>query len=493
MMFSPNWPFTAALLAGLLAAPGFAPVAHAQSADGPAIDTTDYRIIGGAVVTDPKAWPWQIALKVRLNDGRELQICGGSIIAERWVLTAAHCIVVGEDAQQIPANRLLVVEGTQHLEQGGTKLEVKRVILKGYDPKRQTNDIALLELAQPAKSIPAPYARPENADLEKPGRPAVVTGWGLLQNVKWDKEKNQWIHKQTGQVVPPEEAKDSKLRQVELPLVGWQACRDFYEAIREKVPGVGDVSDHNICAAVPEGGKDSCQGDSGGPLVARTEDNFYVQIGVVSWGVGCGIRGVPGVYTRVAAYEGWLREQTGIKQDQPSQETQPAVDNAFGADNPAGLQVDFAQGTQVKIGQRTQFRVSAREPGYLLLLDVSPDGGVTQIFPSQLSMRTRLGARVASNRIEPGRPFLVPDPSNPYEGFDFVVDPPAGEGRLVAILSDKPIKWLKAPAKPRSFETRAQSLGYIAAVAAAISRDLQVELRNKPRISIVVTKYSVVQ
>ena len=123
-----------------------------------------------------------------------------------------------------------------------------------------------------------------------------------------------------------------------------------------------------------------------------------------------------------------------------------------------------------------------------MLLDVSPDGGVTQIFPSQLSMRTPLGARRDSNRIEPGRPFLVPNPSNPYEGFDFVIDPPAGEGRLVAILSERPIKWLKTPAKPRSFETRAELLGYVAALAAAISRDLQVEPRNKPRISIAVTR-----
>jgi secreted trypsin-like serine protease len=492
MTISPQWPFAAALIAAL-AGPGFAQSSNAASADGPAIE--DMRIVGGEVVTNPKAWPWQIALKLRLNDGREPNICGGSIIAERWVLTAAHCVALGDNHKVLPASRFLVLEGTQQVDQGGRKLEVKRIILKDYDPERQINDIALLELAQPATSTPAPYARPQNAELEKPGRPAMVTGWGLLQDVKWDNDKQQWIHRQTGQVVPADQVKDTKLRQVEIPLIGWQACRDTYNAIKEKVPGFtpGDISTNNICGGVQEGGKDSCQGDSGGPLVVRTEDNFYVQVGVVSWGLGCGLRGVPGVYTRVAAFEGWLREQTSIRQDQPSNESQQAVDNALPAQNPAGLTVDFAQGTQVRVGQSVQFRVTTRQPGYLVLLDVSADGAVTQVYPSQYSVRSALGARVVSNRIQPGRPFLLPDPGDPYGGFDFDIDPPTGEGQLVAILSDQPIRWLKNPSKPRTFESRADALGFIAALAAAIARDLEVENRNKPQISVVVTRYTIAQ
>jgi secreted trypsin-like serine protease len=483
MTLSPYWPFAAALLAAL-AAPMLAPVAHAASDDGPAIE--GYRIVGGEVVTDPKAWPWQIALYRHVKGDEFAFSCGGSVIAERWVLTAAHCVVPKGTDKPLAASEFLVIEGLRVKGQGGRQLEVRRVIIPQYDPSTHANDIALLELAKAAQSTPVPYAGPGNAELEKPGTDAVVTGWGLLQNAEWNEEKKQWVHRETGQVLTQEQVSDPKLRQVVLPLIGWQACRDAYQ-------GKGGISGANICAGVPEGGKDSCQGDSGGPLVVRNAENFYVQVGVVSWGIGCGVRGIPGVYSRVSAFEGWLKQQTGIQQDQPSQETQPAVDNAFGAENPAGLQVDFAQGTQVRVGQRAQFRVSAREAGYLLLLDVSPDGAVTQIFPNQLSMRTPLGARRDSNRIEPGRPFLVPNPSNPYEGFDFEVDPPAGEGRLVAILSDKPIKWLKTPSKPRSFETRAESLGYVAALAAAISRDLQVEDRSKPRISVAVTKYSVVQ
>jgi secreted trypsin-like serine protease len=484
MTFSPQWAFAAALLAAL-ALPPLAPAAHAG--DGPAIDN-DLRIVGGSVVTDPKAWPWQIALYKRVKGDQFMQWCGGSVIAERWVLSAAHCIVPKGAPGPLPASEFLVVEGSKLLGQGGHQIEVKRIILKGYDRSSFINDIALLELAEPARSTPVPYARPQNAELEKPGTPAVVTGWGMLQDVDWDETKKAWINRQTGQVVPSDQVHDDKLRQVELPLVGWEACREAY-----KDKKAGSISQDNLCAGVPEGGKDSCQGDSGGPLVARDAQNFYVQIGVVSWGIGCGVAGLPGVYTRVASFEGWLREQTGIRQDQPSPDTPQVVDNALGGDNPAGLQVDFAQGTQVRVGQEVQFRVTTREAGYLLLLDVGTDGSVTQIYPSQKSLRSPWGAWRESNRVLPGRPFLLPDPSKPSEGFVFGVDPPAGEGRLVAILCDRPIKWLKNPENPRSFETRADALGFIAALAAAISRDLNIEGRDKPRISIALTKYSVVQ
>jgi secreted trypsin-like serine protease len=487
MTFSPHWAF-AAMLAAALALPAFAPVLHAESADGPAIE--DMRIVGGTVVTDPKAWPWQVGFYRRTSGDNFSPTCGGSLIDKGWVLTAAHCVLPKDlDGKPLAASDVAVLEGTQSIRNGGRLIRVKRIVLPDYDRKKQLNDIALLELAEPARSSTAvPFAQPQNADIEKPGVLAVVTGWGMLQDVDWDDAKKQWIHRQTGQVVPADQVRDHQLRQVQVPLVAWEACRDAY-----KGKSNADISERNICAGVPAGGKDSCQGDSGGPLVARNAKNFYVQIGVVSWGIGCGVPGLPGVYTRVSAFEGWLREQTGIRQDQPSPDTPQVVDNALGGDNPAGVQVDFVQGTQVQVGQRAQFRVTAREAGYLILLDATPDGVLTQIYPSKLFVRSLPGARVDSNRIEPGRPFLVPDTSNPYEGFEFRVDPPGGEGRLVAILSDRPIKWLKNPDKPRSFETRADSLGFISALAAALARDLSVEGRDKPRISIAVSKYSVVQ
>lgn len=65
-----------------------------------------------------------------------------------------------------------------------------------------------------------------------------------------------------------------------------------------------------ICAGHEEGGKDACQGDSGGPLVCATKDNpdDYALEGIVSFGVGCGRKSYPGIYTRVSTYIDWIQK-----------------------------------------------------------------------------------------------------------------------------------------------------------------------------------------
>jgi secreted trypsin-like serine protease len=482
----------------------------------------DFRIFGGEVVTNAKAWPWQIALYRKNTSGKLAFLCGGSLVAERWVLTAAHCIGSGAGR---PGD-FAVVERTMQIDleldgnagHGGRRLAVKQVIVHdGYDLAKKENDIALLELTAPAQSTPVPYARAATSALEETGRDAVVTGWGMLREIGLDAQ-GQRVDAQTGQLITQANASeflDDKLRQVELPLIGWEKCREVYQNT-----GTAVIDARTLCAGVAQGGKDSCQGDSGGPLVARDEKNFFVQIGVVSWGVGCGRAGYPGVYTRVSAFEAWLREKTGIRQDQPSAESQQAVDNALAMDNPAGLAVNFVQGTRVKIGQEAQFRVATKKSGYLLLLDVQPGGSLTQIYPTAASLRTPTGIRPDANRVDPGRTLVVPNRTNPYEGFTFEVEGPAGEGRLVAVLSDRPTKSLNIPDMPRSFDSRADTLGFLAALGRAISRgfvpmgeerptagpgaDRPPETAaadrptagagaDRPTVSVVVTPYTIVQ
>jgi secreted trypsin-like serine protease len=486
----------------------------------PAIDDS-WRIVGGEEAVGD-SWPWQIALyqKDVADDGQVSKdkfrpICGGSVISERWVLTAAHCFKEMSEYKFGP-NDYFVLEGTKRLKgNSGRQLAVKKIILhKDYEFPSGQDDIALIELATMARSIPVPLARPPSAAmLETVGKSAIVTGFGILRPVyektdpvthkpiKDSAGKNILFFQDTNELVTDENRHlyrdpEAKLRQVELRLVGWQECRDANNRVKGKEHDYDYMKDERqICASVPEGGKDSCQGDSGGPLVVRDEKGFFVQVGVVSQGVSCAVAGYPGVYTRVSAsaFATWLKQNTGIDQDQPSTETQQAADQAFELKNPAGLTASFVQGSELKLGQSVQLRVTAAEAGYLVLLDVRPDGSIMQIYPNEASMRTLNGRRRDANRIAPNSPFLIPNPNNVYEGFRLVMRPPLGEGKIYAFLSDKPIKWLKSPSQPRIFTARADALGFIAGFAAASSRDQAGPEPDRPRVSIFVTNYTVVQ
>ncbi|MBK8049191.1 MAG: serine protease [Anaerolineales bacterium] len=126
---------------------------------------------------------------------------------------------------------------------------------------------------------PCPSDQPK---LSAAGKPAVVTGWGNTQSFP------QW---------------PDGLRQVTVPLVAREACDVAYQ---DTGYPPGTITDTMICAGVEEGGKDSCQGDSGGPLVV--EDSFlgWWQVGVVSWGEGCALPQIPGVYAHAPAFTDWI-------------------------------------------------------------------------------------------------------------------------------------------------------------------------------------------
>jgi Domain of unknown function (DUF4384) len=128
------------------------------------------------------------------------------------------------------------------------------------------------------------------------------------------------------------------------------------------------------------------------------------------------------------------------------------------------------QGTDLQLGQIAQFRVSTQQPGYLVLLDVAPDGKVTQVFPNARSLATPTGSRKSSNLVAPTRALLVPDPRNPYEGFEYKITPPSGEGRLVAILSKDPIQAVSLPERPITLESSAGS-DFVAQIADELLRE----------------------
>ncbi|XP_045055871.1 serine protease 44-like [Desmodus rotundus] len=235
------------------------------------------RIIGGRPASEKK-WPWQVSL--RINDEH---VCGGSLIGNRWVLTAAHCIFGHVE--------YTVKIGDIHLRQTSTmavEVPVRDIVIhQDYSSFGVIeNDIALALLKFPVNysSYIQPVCFPEKTFLVQTGTECWVTGWGKLRE-------------QDSKEDAPE-----LLQEAEQSLIHYTKCN---EMLKQLLQTSANILKKGVLCAYNALGKDSCQGDSGGPLVCEFNDT-WVQVGIVSWGYGCGRTEHPGIYTELSFYKDWV-------------------------------------------------------------------------------------------------------------------------------------------------------------------------------------------
>ncbi|XP_070586496.1 serine protease 27-like [Erythrolamprus reginae] len=245
------------------------------------------RIVGGEPASEG-SWPWQAGLSV-LN----ITFCGGTLIDKKWVLTAAHCFNwIAEDFDDI-----FVGLGDHQLmnpSNNSDKFAIQQIIIHpNFTVNDTMYDIALVELNNTVEFTKyiLPVCLPESSVKFPDNTSCWVTGWGRT--------------KSNVELEPPK-----TLQEVEVSIINSNLCNFLYNQLNIAIFPHSTVEPDMICAGSLEGGKDSCQGDSGGPMVCKCDGSEnWLLTGIVSWGLGCGIAGLPGVYTSVAHYADWIQLQ----------------------------------------------------------------------------------------------------------------------------------------------------------------------------------------
>merc|ERR1711973_20269 len=235
--------------------------------------TTTNRIVGG-VDANKNEFPWQVLLT--RSDGSV--VCGGSLLSSTTVLTAAHC--------EGPVKYAVFSEHDVSTSDGEYRIEVTRwENAPGYTSRSYDDDfaIATLKSAVTFSDNVYPICLPTGSSSSYENRDSIVSGWGTtssggpLSNI---------------------------LQEAGVKTMTNSACSGS-----DTQYSSSDITNRMICAAAA--GKDACQGDSGGPLVVKKSDSedYFEQVGVVSWGYGCAQADAPGVYARITSRLSWIQSK----------------------------------------------------------------------------------------------------------------------------------------------------------------------------------------
>ncbi|KAL7301191.1 hypothetical protein TKK_0006161 [Trichogramma kaykai] len=235
------------------------------------VSTHDQSRVTGGRPTSSREYPWIAAL---LRGGE--QICGGVLITDRHILTAAHCVFRNKPRElkvRLGEYDLRFPNETRAIDFRVVEIRIHR----GYVHTTYKDDIAILKIHKPTifNTYIWPICLPPVGAVFENKR-ATVIGWGTTSFAG---------------------ASSYVLREVMVPIWPQDVCSGkFTQEITEK----------NLCAGAYEGNGDACQGDSGGPLMHQLSNGRWISVGIVSWGIGCGEPDKPGIYTRVNSYLDWI-------------------------------------------------------------------------------------------------------------------------------------------------------------------------------------------
>ncbi|XP_040023748.2 suppressor of tumorigenicity 14 protein homolog [Gasterosteus aculeatus] len=239
------------------------------------------KIVGGSDA-GAGSWPWQVSLQME----RYGHVCGATLVANRWLISAAHCFQDSDAIKYSDARAWRAYLGMRLMttgNNGAATRPIRRILLHPqYDQFTSDYDIALLELSAPVffNDLVQPVCVPAPSHTFTTGTSCYVTGWGVLM--------------EDGELA-------AHLQEATVKIINRKTCNKLYDEA---------VTPRMLCAGNLQGGVDACQGDSGGPLVCLERGRRWFLAGIVSWGEGCARQNRPGVYTQVVKFTDWIQQQT---------------------------------------------------------------------------------------------------------------------------------------------------------------------------------------